>query len=361
MILCYCVHTHTHTHSVPNKNTSLKNLKKFATFAALFFCVSVWFSSFAFAQNVVTSADNDGAGSLRQVIASAPVGSEITFDLPIGTNEITLSSQIDIDKNLKIDGGSGVIISGGNSNRIFFIADATVEMKNLTLEKGYANDNGGAVIVDYSGILTAINCNFYKNNANNGGAVHAIFYSTFTAINCNFYENNAGSSASGGGAVYITSTSTFYLFHSVVVGNSAIGFGGGVFISNNSSFYSYNSIIVGNTANVFPQIRGTLLDGSNLIQGENGLTRADVFNDDGSLVCGGIVETAKVLKKSDIIHPDAANIITLLKTDQAGNKRRGFTATYGAVEAIGCPPKPPLPFKGNIIVRGGATLIIGKP
>jgi len=421
----------THTHSVPNKNTSLKNPKKFATFAALFFCISIWFSSFAFAQNVVTSASNTGAGTLREIITNAPAGSTITFDLvAMGTNVITLSSRMPIPKNLKIDGGSGVIISGGNTNGMFRVENVVVEIKNLTLENGndnfsglgangfavimygsngttsftainctfknnnsyygggamqmsgdagsgshifftainctFENNNsdassGGAVICNaWYGVgsvsFTAINCTFKNNNAGSGGAVSVSSSASFTAINCTFKNNNAGS----GGAVYVWSKA--YLYHCTFDGNSA-SVGDGICIhSSFATLYSYNSIFTGSDNQIVAVNGGTnnASPSNNLIQGVNGLTRAEVFAGD-DLVCGGIVEYAKVLKKGfDITHPDAANIITLLKRDQAGNKRRGFTATYGAVEAIGCPPKPPLPFKGNIIVRGGATLKIGK-
>ena len=346
------------------KNTSLKNPKKIATFAALFFCISIWFSSFAFAQNIVTSAlDDNTAGTLREIITNASAGSEITFDLPIGTNEIILSSEIDINKNLTIDGGSGVIISGDDETRIFYISNATVEMKNLTLENGNA-DFGSAVEVygnNGTASFTAINCTFKNNSAGYGGAVDVDGNNgtaSFTAINCTFKNNEAV----WGGAVdmytFNNNNATAYLFHCTFDGNTAyINGGDGIYIDGaNTTLYAYNSIFTGSDNQIVATNGGVANLTNCLIQGENGLTRADVFTGD-DLVCGGIVETAKVLKKGDIIHPDAANIITLLKTDQAGNKRRGFTATYGALRAVGCPK---LPSKININVNGGGTLIIGK-
>jgi len=323
------------------KNTSLKNPKKIATFAALFFCISIWFSSFAFAQNIVTSAlDDNTAGTLREIITNASAGSEITFDLPIGTNEIILSSEIDINKNLTIDGGSGVIISGDDETRIFYISNATVEMKNLTLENGNA-DFGSAVEV-------------YGNNGT----------ASFTAINCTFKNN----SAVFGGAVevyaYDNSNATAYLFHCTFDGNTAyINAGDGIYIDvddANATLYAYNSIFTGSD-NQIVAFNGGVANLTNcLIQGENGLTRDAVFAGD-DLVCGGIVETATVLTAGDIIsvpnHLTKTKILNWLKRDQTGKKRPTSGAvTYGAIE--GCMASPP--FKGSIIVRGGATLKIGK-
>ena len=353
-----------------NKNTSLKNPKKFATFAALFFCVSIWFSSFAFAQTLtVTSALGDNsAGTLRNIISTATAGSTIIFDLPPGTNVITLPSHITITRNLKIDGGSGVIISGGNSSRIFYISNASLEIKNLTLENGNVGASGGAVhVMGSSGntSFTAINCTFKNNSAGYGGAVEVFGSSvnaSFTAINCTFKNNSAGY----GGAVEVDASNngnaTVYLFHCTFDGNTASNpnQGNGIRIRRaGATLYSYNSIFTGSNNQIVTGIGGTnyASASNNLTQGVNGLTRDAVFAGD-DLVCDGIVETAKVLKKGDIIHPDAANMIALLKRDQAGKKRPTSGAvTYGAIE--GCMASPP--FKGNIIVRGGATLIIGKP
>ena len=185
-----------------------------------------------------------------------------------------------------------------------------------------------------------------------GGAVFVGINTTFTATNCTFKGNSVDLR---GGAIRVGQGGTAYLFHCTFDGNTGSSDGNGISIFV-ATVHSYNSIFVGAT----PQIGGTLSGGSNLIQGVNGLTRAEVFNNDGSLACDGIVKTAPALTKNAIVVPNhltQPQVLALLAKDQAGKKRpkRG-NVTYGALEDC----VKPQPFKGNIIVRGGATLKVGK-
>ncbi|MGB2455819.1 MAG: hypothetical protein ACPIG7_14595, partial [Akkermansiaceae bacterium] len=66
----------------------------------------------------VTSLNDEGDGSLRQLVADAVAGETITFS-QAGT--ITLTSPITIDKDIVIDGGNSVTISGGELTSIFKI------------------------------------------------------------------------------------------------------------------------------------------------------------------------------------------------------------------------------------------------
>ncbi len=95
-------------------------------------------------QIVTSSADDGSIGTLRQQISIATPGSTISFASTI--TEVTLSSELIVDKNLTIQGNtsSNTTISGGDMVRIFRIVGGTVTLNHLTLTNGVAA-NGGAI------------------------------------------------------------------------------------------------------------------------------------------------------------------------------------------------------------------------
>ena len=66
----------------------------------------------------VTSNGDEGDGSLRQIVTDSEEGDTITFS---DSFTITLASPITIDKNIEINGGDKVTISGGETTSIFKI------------------------------------------------------------------------------------------------------------------------------------------------------------------------------------------------------------------------------------------------
>ncbi|QTA84810.1 hypothetical protein [Desulfonema magnum] len=132
---------------------------------------------------VVMNTNDTGADSLPQVIADAAAGETITFDSGIANSTIIFASQIDIGKNLTIDGETNnITVSGGGSVRIFFISGSSaVTLANLTISNGKATGagEGGGICIGNDATLTADNCTFSNNQATYGGAVDA--YGTLNA------------------------------------------------------------------------------------------------------------------------------------------------------------------------------------
>ncbi|AMK78526.1 hypothetical protein A1342_13350 [Methylomonas methanica] len=151
----------------------------------------------------VTSGADSGAGSLRADIAAAISGDTIAFDTTsMGGSTVTLSSGVlTINKNLTIDGGSGITITANYTSAVFRITSGTVVLNNLTIDKGLLAGAGGA--------------GRYSPGVGNpgGDALGAGLYiasgATVTADSLTF-SNNVATGGGGGG-----------------VGNSYAGSGGG--------------------------------------------------------------------------------------------------------------------------------------
>ncbi len=222
----------------------------------------------------VTSASDEGSGTLRAVIAAAGAGDTITFDMTQVVSPIILiHGELVIDKALTITGPGAKLltISGNTQGRVFSIAsDVTATIEGLTISDGVApgsivnNDGGG--IQNY-GSLTVRNCTISHNGAGIGGGISGGY---LTLVNSTLTGNSSGTGgaiAVGTGALIVNSTlsgneagpggairveSWVTLINSTVTGNSAYGSGGGIF--SFGSIVLHNSIVAGNTAFSRPDI-----------------------------------------------------------------------------------------------------------
>ena len=184
---------------------------------------------------VVTSLNDSGAGTLRDVVAAAPPGSTVTFAV---TGTISLSTPIIIDKNLTVDGpgANALTISGGGATRIFALtggAGVNVTLLDIRLDAGSDNSLGGGgtiqsdvtltldrvwvsgstgsgiYTIEGGGTVAILNSTFSANNATTdvGGAFHANV--NFTVVNSTF-QGNGGTwgafSARAGSVNVINST-----------------------------------------------------------------------------------------------------------------------------------------------------------
>jgi beta-glucanase (GH16 family) len=99
---------------------------------------------------IVTTLDDSGAGSLREALGLIADGGTITFDPDLVGGTIGLTSgQLVVDRSVTIDASAapGVIVSGGNSSRVFQIeATATVSMNDLVVADGAGAPRGGGIL-----------------------------------------------------------------------------------------------------------------------------------------------------------------------------------------------------------------------
>jgi hypothetical protein len=183
----------------------------------------------------VTNSNDSGSGSLRQAIATAAGGSDtINFDMSTVTSPITLTSELALGKSVTIQGPGATLltISGGNSVRVFNIADATfVTISGLTITKGKvpSSDPEGANIgggIKSSGYINITECIVSGNTAgfNHGGGIAvtgpAGSFSAGLSLTDSTVSNNAG-----GGIFYAASTlQPINLTGSTISGNST-GYG----------------------------------------------------------------------------------------------------------------------------------------
>ena len=162
---------------------------------------------------VVTNANDDGAGSLRQAILNANLfeGTDtITFDPSLQGETITLTSGdlvITDEVNIEGLGDEQLAVSGNNNSRIFTIDDGNdstqidVTISGLTIKDGLATGE----------------------------------------LEENFFDRN------GGG---IFNRENLTINNSTISGNSADGLGGGIFkdFTDNSNLVINNSSIIDNVA-----------------------------------------------------------------------------------------------------------------
>jgi hypothetical protein len=205
--------------------------------------------------NTVLNTNDNGAGSLRQAIATASpyATTVIAFD-PNVTGTITLNTgEMLIGKNLNIvgPGATNLTISGNNASRVFNITNATVSISGLTISNGVAvGTNATGFATGGSGIgggiynqstLTLTACILSGNKATGGsgapagsGAGGGIYnQGTLVLVACTLSGNSVtGGTASGnmtgggeglGGGVYNSSGGSLTLTNCTLSGNSAAG------------------------------------------------------------------------------------------------------------------------------------------
>ena len=176
---------------------------------------------------IVTSTEDSGAGTLREAVANALPGDTIAFAPDLPGDEITLSSQINLNKNLTIigPGTKQLTISGGGQTQVFVItASAAVTITSLTIADGRTDFGQGGGIQNL-GTLKLTNATLKNNLAQDGGALYSTGILTLT--NVTISDNTA---VNKGGGLYINWNSKYQQLaklDQVTISNNSGDVGGG--------------------------------------------------------------------------------------------------------------------------------------
>ncbi len=186
---------------------------------------------------VVTSHEDSGPGSLREVLARAPSGSTITFAI---TGTVALASgPLKVNNSIRLHGPGAQVVTiarvpilGAPGFSLFEIA-ASVVIEDVTIRGGWIAPDGtyddGAGIQN-RGTLVLNRCVLTENNAageySRGGGICNFMGARLLVNACTFSANAASGRNGEGGAIY--NYGYLALTNSTFSGNSAGGWGGAV-------------------------------------------------------------------------------------------------------------------------------------
>ena len=145
--------------------------------------------------------------ALRSAVASVTAangGGTVLFNCGEAVHTIELSSAIDVDGALMLDGENRIVLSGGEVDRILNLDHySELVVQRLVMRDGWTEESGGAIHHPWYGTLRVIDVVFENNHAAHdtgeigGGAIFAGGLSEAVISGCSF----VGNSGSNGGAV----------------------------------------------------------------------------------------------------------------------------------------------------------------
>jgi hypothetical protein len=271
----------------------------------------------ASAQITVINTNNSGAGSLRQAVLDVEAGGTILFDADIDGNTIMLSSEIEIDKDITIQGNGDddTIISGSDETRIFVITDADVTINNITLTDGSADDNGGAIWA--SGSVLLINNTTISGNEANGsttgqGGGGIFIEDGQLTLNASIVTENEASGTSGsGGGIMLGTDGEVTVNGGSITANFASRAGGGIEVNtgDDTTSLTLNDVTLdANTTGTNPGNGGGLhvtgaadvmISGGTVSNNEAGAEGGGLWNGSGMLTIEGTIISENTASGND--------------------------------------------------------------
>ncbi|AVP98523.1 hypothetical protein C7S18_15605 [Ahniella affigens] len=212
--------------------------------AAQSFCTPV--AAQATAGGTVLGNGSPGSVTTAMIQAALDAGGAITFNLGSNPSTIVLTSTLTVSRDVVLDGGGLVTLSGGDARRILRIINTnpnanapvfTVTLQHLNLLDARVSDGrGAAIFADFNQTfphkinLSLVDVDIVNSDApldgssqdDGGGALYALLLNRIDIADSRF-QNNTGSN---GGAVYSLGTLAVNIVDSAFIGNQAIGTGG---------------------------------------------------------------------------------------------------------------------------------------
>jgi hypothetical protein len=202
------------------------------------------------ATDAVTTCSGNATvpGSLPYEVAKAASGDTITFSLSCpASSPIVLSSSININKNLTIDGPgpSAMAVSGNMADTVFRVNEDDYQIGSYTVTiSGITIEDGVGGIIQYDSDLTILDDTVSGNTLEGDGAGNSSSLGELTVIDSTV-SNNVSTETGGG----IENDNSIATITNSTVSNNAAGYGGGIFNEAQGILTVTDSTLSGNTAN----------------------------------------------------------------------------------------------------------------
>jgi hypothetical protein len=167
-------------------------------------------------------------------------GGSATFSCAVPTT-VTVSGRKLVNKNVSLDGGQKLILSGGSVTGVFTVAAGVhLSLLNLTMRDAKVNDYGGDIV--NHGVLNIVSSSFISNSALGGGAIWNASGASAVISNSEFELNSqeGGAILNGdigpGGAATLTVLASFFDFNSAESGAAVYNIAGTVTLNDTEFF-----------------------------------------------------------------------------------------------------------------------------
>jgi hypothetical protein len=201
-----------------------------------------------------TSDDVTMEVSLRNAISKAGDGDIISFDLPYPSVIKLKGNQLDINRNITIQGPGAdkLSISGEGKSRVFNLSrdslakgSSTIVISELTIMNGYSS-SGGGIFCDPSATgstkpITLRECIIRDNLAELEGAGLYSKGNNIKVVDCTFKNNGDGEKSAEGGGIY-SYLDDITIINCTFFGNSALH-GGAIFNSERLTLHGEDNIM----------------------------------------------------------------------------------------------------------------------
>ena len=273
----------------------------------------------------------------------------ITFNCGPDPWTVILTSEKLLDHPTTIDGGGKITLSGKTTDRVstriinVYLPDfgGIVELRNITLTEGYA-DNGGAVFIGHDQGVKMENVTIQSSHATlDGGAIYVNNSATLTLKNVVLYGNT---SSEEGGAIY-NHMGTVDLTNVRFDSNVADGWGGGM--NNEQAVATLKAVtFVNNRAGVNDAVGDDGKGGGGIDSFNSVLTVTDsLFESNHSYNSGGGLRIM------------GGGTVSLTNVTLSGN-----SAQYsggGILNYVGAATLTNVTLRGNTATTGGGIRMVG--